>query len=107
MQYYFQGLERRTGDMVKDGDTIAWDNCFVQCTLKDGFSDKGTIYGCTVCQFKLKAANIDRVFGIPVDDLIKDIDMYIGEPIDLQFAPNDKGGFDVCGVRFVSGKGET
>ena len=103
MQYYFQGLERRTGEMkARDtGDTVSWDNVFIHCTLSDGFSDKGTIYGNAVCSFKLKAGMIDRVFGMPLDELIRDIDLYINEPIQLSFFPNDKGGFDVAGVEFV------
>ena len=107
MQYYFQGLERRTGDMVaKDsGDKISWDNVFIHCTLEDGFSPKGVIYGNTTCSFKLKAELIDRIFGMPIDVLIHDIELYIGEPIDLSFFPNDKGGFDVGGVVFRNSKG--
>lgn len=102
MQYYFQGLERRKGDMIArdSGEQISWDNCFINCTLSDGFSDKGVIYGNMVCSFKVKAGLIDRVFGMPLDVLLRDIDMYIGEAIDLSFFPNDKGGFDVGGVHF-------
>lgn len=103
MQYFFQGLERRSGEMkARDsGDTISWDNCFINCTLSEGFSDKGVVYGNMVCSFKVKAGLIDRVFGMPLDELIRDIDMYLNEPIELSFFPNDKGGFDVGGVRFV------
>jgi hypothetical protein len=42
---------------------------------------------------------------MPIDVLIHDIELYVGEPIDLSFFPNDKGGFDVGGVVFRNSKG--
>ena len=102
MQYYFQGLERRTGQGERDnGDSFSWDNCFIHCTLSGGYSPKGVVYGNMGCSFKIKADLIDQVFGMPLDDLIKDIELYIGEPVNLGFFPNDKGGFDVGSVTFT------